>query len=188
MTLKKNWMHILALLLACVLSIGLVACNDSPESTTPDANTTASSDESTTSSNQTTSSNADTPEPAPEPEENVAISVINGTLENSKTEGTYSEGEQITLTAAKPANGYRFTHWEDSEGNRLGSEKSLTVTVSTEETYKAYYEVYFGDNGGTQVLTVHHRSAAPSFPDGTAGTRGKWRPRRGYPAGRCATY
>ena len=49
---------------------------------------------------------------------------------------TYDEGTEVTITAS-PTEGYRFTGWE---GNSSTSE-SLTVTLSSNQTYEALFEL-----------------------------------------------
>ena len=46
---------------------------------------------------------------------------------------------RIKLTA-KAAEGYRFTHWEDTDGNILGTEETVTVSSDTTEAVTAVFE------------------------------------------------
>jgi len=57
--------------------------------------------------------------------------------------GTYDEGTEVTITASANE-GYRFTGWE---GNSSNSE-SLTVTLNSNQTYQALFELI------TYTLTV----------------------------------
>ena len=76
------------------------------------------------------------PEPEPEPVEyTITVSAGDGgTVSNEG--GTYDEGTEVTITAT-PAEGYEFIGWE---GNSSTSE-SLTVTLSSNQTYKALFEL-----------------------------------------------
>ncbi len=52
--------------------------------------------------------------------------------------GTYAEGTEVTLTA-EPANGYNFVRWEE-DGDELGTEPTLTVTVNSIHNITAVFE------------------------------------------------
>ena len=142
---KRIATQILSLLLVSVVSLGCFACNKGEDDVTepPTEETTPE---------VTTTRNVYVPPIEPDPTGTIKISVTNGTLDNGKSEGKYEVGDEITLTAANPAKGYRFTHWENAKGETVGTEKTLTATVSATESYKAYYEVFFG-SAGEQILS-----------------------------------
>lgn len=67
---------------------------------------------------------------------------------NAYADKLYTEpGDQVTFTAygddMSPESGgvkyYRFDHWTDSEGNTVGTERNLTVTVSGPAIYYAHF-------------------------------------------------
>ena len=68
------------------------------------------------------------------------VRVVNGKLSDGFTLGWYQEGAQITMTANEPAEGYAFSHWENSAGEAVGTEETVTVSVTKVDTYTAVYE------------------------------------------------
>ncbi|MBQ9760293.1 MAG: metallophosphoesterase [Clostridia bacterium] len=81
----------------------------------------------------------------------VSVSVKNGATADGETSIDALVGSQLTLKAAKGPNGFVFKHWKDASGTVVGTERTSTVTVTGETTYKAYYELGFGDVVGTRV-------------------------------------
>jgi len=76
------------------------------------------------------------PEPEPEPVEyTLTVSAADGGTVSTEG-GTYDEGTEITITAT-PSEGYRFIGWE---GN-TSSEESLTITLNSNQTYQALFEL-----------------------------------------------
>jgi len=58
---------------------------------------------------------------------------------------TYSDSTDVTLTAPAKSGNRAFLEWRDSGGNTLSSSRTVTVTVTTAETYTAHYE-FLGDS------------------------------------------
>ena len=50
--------------------------------------------------------------------------------------GTFNEGKEVTVTAI-PNEGYRFTGWEGNSSTN----QSLTITINSNQTYKALFEL-----------------------------------------------
>lgn len=73
------------------------------------------------------------------------VNAVNGTFANGTSTDTIYSGQSATITAVTPANGYTFSHWENSAGETVGTDKTLNVAISANETYKAYYVPFFGD-------------------------------------------
>ena len=117
--------------------------------------TAASCDKNANEPVQTTPSETTTSEPpAVNPGMTYTIKVVNGKLPNGKTQSAYAENKTVVLTADVAPNGYRFLYWENSAGEQVSTEKNLQITVTESETYKAYYEVFFGTSApSTTVLT-----------------------------------
>jgi len=67
------------------------------------------------------------------------IKVVNGTHTDGFSTGYYKAGTSVTLTANAADESYVFSHWEDSEGNIVGTESTLTINECTSETYTAVY-------------------------------------------------
>ena len=105
------------LLLIPILLLVLFSC--SPDEETPSQNTV-----------QTTT---------PEPETVVVqytLTVTAGEGGSVTDGGTFDDGTEVIITAS-PIEGYRFTGWE---GNSSTNE-SLTVTLSSNQTYEALFEL-----------------------------------------------
>lgn len=133
----------LLFLIIPMLLVSLNACNATPAPTTP-----------TTESSSTDPSVPNPPDsPTPDTGTGVKISVINGRINKSATEANYPIGETFTLTAVSPANGYRFSYWADSRGNRIGDTEALVLTATKAEQYKAYYEVFLVTDRAVPVMT-----------------------------------
>jgi hypothetical protein len=105
----------LFLLIFPMLLVSLNACNATPNPTTESSSVNSSVPD--TSASDTTQGVPEPPQPGPDTDTSVRITVINGSPDNSVTEADYPIGESFSITAAKPVNGYRFSHWEDSSGN-----------------------------------------------------------------------
>ena len=88
-----------------------------------------------------------TPEPEPPVPTQYSLTVTAGEGGTVSTEGgTYDEGTELEITAT-PIEGYRFTGWE---GNDSTSE-SLTVTLSSNQTLQAIFELLPVDSDGDGV-------------------------------------
>lgn len=103
------------------------------------------SDGSETNATETTPQSTTAPGgPGNEPqEEKFQLKVLNGTLPGGVTEQSFAADETVILSAASAPKGYAFSHWENSKGEQVSLKKQFTVTVSANETYKAYYDVNF---------------------------------------------
>lgn len=68
-----------------------------------------------------------------------AVSVVNGTIQSPSDDGLYEIGSELVLVANENENAC-FSHWENAAGVLLGTDSSLTTTVSaTAEVYTAVY-------------------------------------------------
>ena len=67
----------------------------------------------------------------------ITVASDNTSMGSATGGGIYETGSSITITAT-PNPGYYFSHWLDSEGNRLIS-ATRTVTVLGSNTYTAYF-------------------------------------------------
>lgn len=141
----------LFLLIFPMLLVSLNACNATPNPTTESSSVNSSVPD--TSASDTTQDVPEPPQPGSDTDTDVRITVINGSPDNSVTEADYPIGESFSLTAAKPVNGYRFSHWEDSSGNLLGESETLVLTATKSEQYKAYYEVFLDTDRGNAIMT-----------------------------------
>lgn len=54
-----------------------------------------------------------------------------------------ADGETITLTAANTVGNHVFLRWEDDDGNHLGSNTTLALTMGSDQTVFAVYESPF---------------------------------------------
>ena len=132
---KRYFCMILALLLALT---PLASCNSKDP-----IDTTAPIEISTT----------EAPAPnEPDPTPAVLARVVNGTFSNGKDEQAIDGDTSLTLTAANAPKGFSFSHWENSSGQTVSEEVQFEITVSEAETFKAYYEVYFSDEGFTEIF------------------------------------
>ena len=68
------------------------------------------------------------------------IDVKNGTLEDGFAKGWYQQNASFTLTADEPADGYVFSHWENSAGESVGTTPTLTLSAKQVDTYTAMYQ------------------------------------------------
>ncbi len=70
------------------------------------------------------------------------VQVENGKLSDGFTSGRYKAGESLTITANEPAEGYRFSHWEDANGNLISEQSVYECTVGQANVqYTAVYEL-----------------------------------------------
>ena len=89
------------------------------------------------------------------------VKLAAGLLDDGCNHGLYLSGDQITLTAPESdADGKVFSHWEDGQGNLVGSTTTYVLTVGEKnETYTPVYQKYsegleFDSNGdGTCYVT-----------------------------------
>ena len=65
-----------------------------------------------------------------------------GTIERDPDREFYKEGSQVTLTATAKL-GYKFTEWQDGNGNSVGTDATTTITMDGMKTMKAVYESVF---------------------------------------------
>lgn len=86
------------------------------------------------------------------------IRTVGGALPDGTTSGLYKSGEQVTLTA----NSDDANCWEKSSGAKVGVNKTLTVTVTGDETYTAFHV----DND-EPIIIVWDGTTAPSFAGGS---------------------
>ena len=91
-------------------------------------------------------------------EEYYQIKTVNGTLSDGTTSGLYPYGATVTLTA----NSDDANCWEKSSGAKVGVNKTLTVTVTGDETYTASHV----DND-EPIIIVWDGTTAPSFAGGS---------------------
>ena len=153
----KMLLLLVAMLLSCVLFLsacqittGNAKATTEGETTTGDVPTTPPT--TTTTTPTTEPPLEDVPSDVPVEEDEVLVALVNGRLADGKSWAVFDKGSEVTLKAATPSNGYRFTHWENSKGVKLSESETLTLTANESETYKAYYEVCFGNNRGTPVM------------------------------------
>lgn len=104
------------------------------------------------------------------------INVSGGTLSDGFTHGLYVEGETITLTCLIPE-GQIFSHWEDENGNVVGTDQNLRFQISAgDKTYSPVFSntdftVTFKDDEGrilkTQTVKKGASATAPQVSDKT---------------------
>ena len=96
------------------------------------------------------------------------ISVANGLLDDGFKLGWYKVGTKVTITANEPEEGYKFSHWENSTGERVGDFETITLTVGTDDTYTAVYEeeveyfLYTALSDGTYSIAANPEATLPS--------------------------
>ncbi|MBO5270434.1 MAG: metallophosphoesterase [Clostridia bacterium] len=154
MKTRHHLVRILTLLLFTVLLL-TAGCGENPPVTDPDITTGdpgTSGPAETTDDAETTSEAATTDDPNAE----YTVSVTNGVIVNATPDNVYKTGTPITLSAVTPPKGYRFSHWENASGETVGDKEETQITVSKNDTYKAYYEVAIGKtevDPGTLILS-----------------------------------
>ncbi len=69
------------------------------------------------------------------------VKVTVGMLDDGTTHGLYAYGDKVTLIAPETdANGYVFSHWEDSNGNEISTTATCEITVGNKnEVYTPVY-------------------------------------------------
>ena len=80
----------------------------------------------------------------------ITVDVNDSTMGTATGGGTYTAGDQITLTAT-PFSGYNFVNWTQVSGfgtNVVGTEPTLIITVTGDKTFVANFE-----NGSGPVIT-----------------------------------
>lgn len=93
-----------------------------------------------------------------------------GTITIKPKATQYDEGTEVTLTANKNF-GYNFANWTDAEGNVLGSENVLKVTMDAVKNITANfekiatYQLNYAVDGGANLYMVTP-SPAPTVVDG----------------------
>ena len=98
------------------------------------------------------------------------IEVTNGTLEDGFTKGLYLKNETVTVTAPETdENGLPFSHWKNSAGENISTDRTATLTVGeTEETYTAVYDTPYEDftftelNDGTYSIAAKDVNNIPA--------------------------
>ncbi len=63
-----------------------------------------------------------------------------GTVKNTPNGTTFDEGDVVTLTQTNNF-GYKFVNWTDADGNELSTDESYPVTMNSDTTIVANYEV-----------------------------------------------
>lgn len=143
MKTRHHLVRILTLLLFTVLLL-TAGCGEKPPVSDPNDTTGTpgtSGPAETTDDAETTAEAATTDDPNAE----YTVSVTNGVIVNASPDGVYKTGTPITLSAVTPPKGYRFSHWENASGETVGDKEETQITVSKNDTYKAYYEVAIGN-------------------------------------------
>lgn len=115
------------------------------------------------------------------------VKVVGGTLQNGFDKQLYKPMTYVTIKApAEDENGVAFDHWEDSEGEYIGSDAEMTIIVGAEnEVYTAKYTAFadsftvtFKDFDGTvlssQSVAPGRDATAPETPERTGYTFAKW--------------
>ncbi|MBO4602648.1 MAG: CotH kinase family protein [Salinivirgaceae bacterium] len=73
------------------------------------------------------------------------------TLKNFPWSGTYFKNVPISIRAvARP--GYKFSHWEDSDGNNVDEHAGISVKLATASKYTAVFE---SDNSGINNIVIN---------------------------------
>ncbi len=70
-----------------------------------------------------------------------SVKVENGLMSDGFTSGRYLSGETVTITANEPEEGYRFSHWEDANGNLISEQSVYELAVQASAQYTAVYEL-----------------------------------------------
>lgn len=68
------------------------------------------------------------------------VKVVDGTLPDGTTIGLYKKDSTVVLTANAPADGYKFSGWQNSAGETVSTETAFELTVGeANETYTAVF-------------------------------------------------
>jgi hypothetical protein len=87
----------------------------------------------------------------PPSETRYTVNVKNGSIYGGVT--NFVENAAITVEAVTPPNGYVFTHWENSAGEKVSEEASFDYVVTKNETFKAFFEPTITKSFSAQILT-----------------------------------
>ena len=83
----------------------------------------------------------------------ITVEVNDSIMGTATGGGTYTAGDQITLTATANA-GYHFVNWTQISSfgeNEVGTDPELIITVTASKTFKANFEA----DSASQTLTIH---------------------------------
>ncbi|MDF2834855.1 MAG: hypothetical protein K0Q63_495 [Paenibacillus sp.] len=72
------------------------------------------------------------------PEYTLDLEAENGTAKVNPVKETYVEGEEVILTATDDF-GYRFNGWTDADGNLVGTENPIILTINKDEVITANF-------------------------------------------------
>jgi len=102
----------------------------------------------------------------------ITVNVNDSTMGTATGAGTYTAGEQVTLTAT-PFAGYNFVNWTQVSGfgeNVVGTDPNLIITVTGDKTFVANFEA--GSTPVEDSLTIHLTINDPTLGsvDPTPGT------------------
>ena len=102
--------------------------------------------------------------PSTPPATNITLKVVNGTISSTgKSEGTFTEGDRITIVADAPSDGQIFSSWTKTGGGTISNTTSSTsiITIGKEATtvtasYRTleYHTLTVITNSGTTVSTL----------------------------------
>ena len=104
----------------------------------------------------------------------ITVNVNDSTMGTATGAGTYTAGDQITLTAT-PFSGYNFVNWTQVSGfgtNVVGTDSILIITVTSDKTFVANFEAGSGNptvatNAATAIgETTATLNATITNPDG----------------------
>ncbi|MBR6083302.1 MAG: CotH kinase family protein [Salinivirgaceae bacterium] len=80
------------------------------------------------------------------------------TLKKFPWSGTYFKNVPISIRAvARP--GYKFSHWEDADGNNAGECEGISVTLATTSKYTAIFEADDSDFNNVVINEINYKSA-----------------------------
>lgn len=115
------------------------------------------------------------------------VKVVGGTLSNGFDKQLYKPMTSVLIKApAEDENSVAFDHWENSEGEYVGSNPEMTVIVGADnEVYTAKYtaaadaytvtfEDYDGTVISTQSVSPGQNATAPTTPEHAGYTFAKW--------------
>ena len=96
----------------------------------------------------------------------ITVQVNDSTMGMAIGGGTYTAGEQITLTAL-PFPGYEFVNWQQYSSfgyNVVGTEPSMTVAVTGDKTFIANFQEATGADSLTLILAVNDATMGSITP------------------------
>ena len=80
------------------------------------------------------------------------------TLKKLPWSGTYFSNVPISIRAvARP--GYKFSHWEDADGNNVGECEGISVQLSATSEYTAIFEANDSDFNNVVINEINYKSA-----------------------------